>query len=73
MRNILHSPDLAEAKATALMFNACRGNSRRTAVTLNGGEFSASFRLLANGEHEVALRDKNGVTVALAVVDQFDC
>jgi len=72
MRNIMHSPDLPEAKATALMFNACRGNSRRVPVTLNGGEFSASFRLLANGDHEVALRNKDGVTVALALVDQYD-
>lgn len=73
MRNIMHSPDLTEAKATALMFNACRGNSQRVAVTLNGGEFSASFRLLANGEHEITVRDKDGTPVAFAVVDKFDC
>jgi hypothetical protein len=67
MRELIHTQDITEGKATEAIFNACRANPKREA---KGG---VTFRMLADGnQHEAALRNDEGVVIALAYVDQFD-
>lgn len=66
MQNLTHAAATTEGKATEAIFNACRANPQRNA------KGAVTFRLMANGNHEAALRDNDGVVIAIAHVDEFD-
>lgn len=66
MQNLRHKNSLTEWQAANAIFNACRANENREPRA------GVTFNLLANGEHEAALRDADGVVVALAWVDWLD-
>jgi hypothetical protein len=66
MRNI-ETLGITENAAITAIFDACRANEQRAP------RGAVTFRLLASGEHEAALRDAAGVVVALAIVDNLDC
>jgi len=69
--HIEHASNLTEAQAMNIIFNAARGNTKRTTRTV--GEFTVTFTQFADGNcHEAAARDADGVVVILANVDQFD-
>jgi len=57
---------ISEGKATEAIMDACRANESRQP---KGG---VTFMLCADGSHTAALRDENGIVVALANVDEFD-
>lgn len=65
MLNLKHSDAITEGKAMEAIFNACRANPEREP------KGNVTFRVTIYG-HEAALRDANGVVVALADVDQYD-
>ena len=67
MTNIETSAKITEGAAMTAIFNACRANSARAPKA------GVTFRALAVGGHEAALRDESGEVVALAHVDEFDC
>lgn len=71
MQNVQVTAEISEGKATDLIFNACRANETR-ADWKNAEGYAVSFRLNADGTHEAALRNPEGVVVGLAVVDSFD-
>lgn len=66
MKNLTHTADITEGKATEAIFNACRGNEKREAK--NGVTFCTTVF-----GHEAVLRDEFGIVVAIADVDEFDC
>jgi inactivated superfamily I helicase len=66
MENIQHLPVITEARAIDAIFDACRANETREPKK------GVTFRLLVNGMHEAALRDADGVVIAIAHVDRFD-
>jgi hypothetical protein len=66
MRNI-ETFGITESKAIDLIFNACRANEVREP------KGNVSFLLMANGDHEATLRNAQGMVVAFATVDKFDC
>jgi hypothetical protein len=66
MMNLTHTAEITEGKAMEAIFNACRANEARQP------KGNVTFLLMANGNHEAALRDSDGVVVALAEVDKFD-
>ena len=59
--------NISEGKAMEAIFNACRANEAREP------KGNVTFKRFWSGEHEAALRDADGVVVAIAIVDQFDC
>ncbi len=65
MMNLTHAATITEGKATEAIFNACRGNEDRAP------KGNVTFRVTMTG-HEAALRDADGVVIALANVDEFD-
>lgn len=65
MMNLTHTAEITEGKAMEAIFQACRANEARAP------KGNVTFRVTIHG-HEAALRDANGVVVALADVDQFD-
>ena len=68
MRNLIHTAAITEGKAANMIFDACRANERREA------KLNVSFRRFASGnEWEAALRDADGVVIAIATVDSDDC
>jgi inactivated superfamily I helicase len=67
MLNLTHTNAITEGRAMNAIFDACRANEKREPK--NG----VTFNLLVNGNHEAALRDADGVVVALAEVDALDC
>lgn len=72
MRSLEHTTDITESAAIATIFDGARGNAERCTIDLGTG-YCVSFTRLASGnEHEAAVRDKAGVVVALAIVDEFD-
>jgi hypothetical protein len=59
--------NLADAgKNENAIFDACRANPKREP---RGG---VTFRLLASGDYEAALRDAEGIVVTIAKVDEHD-
>jgi len=71
MRNV-ETTQISEGKATGLIFDACRANEDRNDWK-NAEGYAVSFRLRTDGDYEAALRNPEGIVVALAVVDKFDC
>lgn len=65
MMNLTHTAEITEGNAMEAIFNACRANEDRAPKS------NVTFTVTTNG-HEAALRDANGVVVALADVDQYD-
>ena len=65
MMNLTHTAAITEGKAMDAIFNACRDNEDRAP------KGNVTFTVTIHG-HEAALRDTDGVVVALADVDQFD-
>lgn len=66
MHSLTHTKDITETKAMDAIFNACRANPSREA------KGNVTFRPTISG-HEAALRNAEGVVIALANVDEFDC
>ncbi|ABL96783.1 hypothetical protein BcepF1.052 [Burkholderia phage BcepF1] len=67
MYAIRNTNAITETAAIEAIFNACRSNDARAPKD------NVTFRLLANGEYEATLRDADGVVIAQAIVDKFDC
>ena len=65
MMNLTHTAAITEGKAMQAIFNACRANESRQP------KGNVTFTATIHG-HEAALRDSEGVVIALADVDQFD-
>lgn len=72
MRNLEHTTDITESAAIATIFDGARGNAERCTIDLGTGYCVGFTRLASGNEHEAAVRDKAGVVVALAIVDEFD-
>lgn len=66
---------MTEGKATEIIFKACRDNEQRNPATIAycGYNYDVTFKLNADGTHEAAVRNFEGVVVAIAKVDKFDC
>jgi hypothetical protein len=63
-----------EGKAAEIIFYAYRDNEKRDRVSVMycGFEYVVTFQLNANGTHQAAVRNFEGVVVAIATVDEFD-
>jgi hypothetical protein len=72
MHNLTHSNTISASAATAMILDACRANERRASWIGSEGH-TVSFYVLGGGHHEAALRGPDGVVIALASVDKFDC
>jgi hypothetical protein len=74
MRNTIErhpSCKLSREAVMELVFDAARANEKREVRTVR--DHRVSFTAYANGfEHEAAVRDADGVVVALAIVDDAD-
>lgn len=66
MRDLQHLPSITEGKAMELILDACRANERRENRQVQG--HTVTFM-----GSEAVLRDPEGIVVALAYVDNFDC
>lgn len=68
MRDLTHTKDITEGKATDAIFNACRANPERKNTE------DVSFNWYGGSDmYEAVLRNAEGFVVAIAIVDQFDC
>ena len=74
MQNLTHAPEVTEGMATEAITQACRANEKREVRkgSVGGSWCKVSFTLLADGTHEAALRNADGIVIALANVDEFD-
>lgn len=75
MHSIQHADNVNESGLVGLIFDACRNNPERQPheVSRFGGQrFRVTFTLLANGEHEAAVRCMAGTVLGLAHVDSAD-
>lgn len=74
MHGLTHAVAISESVATEIIMNACQNNHERNAYYTPGkpSSFSVTFNSMLNNEFEAVVRDSNGFTVAVAVVDQFD-
>ena len=67
MINFEHATYITATKAMTLILDACRANEDRQDTRF------VRFTRTADGNHCVALRNEDGIVVATATVDQFDC
>lgn len=73
----MYNVEIAEAfqanQIEDVIFDACRANEKRETKTVKG--FNVSFAPLdwKETEHRVTVRDEEGVIIAFATVDNFDC
>ncbi len=68
MRNLIHTSEITEGKAATAIFNACRSNEKRERTA------TVTFNQFASGnEWEATLHNANGLVIAIATVDEFDC
>ena len=74
MHSLTHAVSISETLATEIIMNACKNNKERNAYYTPGkpASFSVTFQSIYNNEFEAVVRDANGFTVAVAVVDKFD-
>ena len=66
MINLETAAHVTESQAIDAIFNACRANPQRVNTE------RVSFNLLVTGDYEAALRDADGVVIAIAHVDEYD-
>lgn len=71
MHNLETHAVITEAKATELIFDACRANPDRTPWANTEG-YAVNFRPLSKGEYGAYVTNPFGFVVALAIVDEFD-
>lgn len=73
MYNVEIAEQHANSQIEDVIFDACRANEKRETKTVKS--FNVSFAPLdwKETEHRVTVRDEEGVIIAFATVDKFDC
>lgn len=73
MYNVEIAEQHANSQIEDVIFDACRANEKRIEKNVRG--FNVQFAPLdwKETEHRVTVRDEEGVIIAFATVDKFDC
>lgn len=70
MHSLEHSAAITEGQATNVIFDAARANPKRE--RRDAGSYVVQFSHISGTEYRATVRDRSGLSVAIAVIDEFD-